>query len=164
MRAAIANTSEGKQAAAQLETEFTVRRKELEDLNKKINDLQQRLTTGSTTLSDEEKQRLTLEGQRMTRQLDRRQNEFQEDLTDAQSDVISRIGRRMVEVLGKYAPSNGYGAVLDNSPQSTPVMYASVDITQEIVKLYDQTYPVKSAAGATDRKTVTKAVAKPSER
>jgi outer membrane protein len=164
MRAAIANTSEGKQAAAQLETEFTVRRKELEDLNKKINDLQQRLTTGSTTLSDEEKQRLTLEGQRMTRQLDRRQNEFQEDLTDAQSDVISRIGRRMVEVLGKYAPSNGYGAVLDNSSQSTPVMYASVDITQEIVKLYDQTYPVKSAAGATDRKTVAKAVAKPSER
>lgn len=164
MRAAIANTSEGKQAAAQLETEFTVRRKELEDLNKKINDLQQRLTTGSTTLSDEEKQRLTLEGQRLTRQLERRQNEFQEDLNDAQSDVISRIGRRMVEVLGKYAPSNGYGAVLDNSSQSTPVMYASVDITQEIVKLYDQTYPVKSAAGATDRKTVAKAVAKPSER
>jgi Skp family chaperone for outer membrane proteins len=164
MRAAIANTSEGKQAAAQLETEFTVRRKELEDLNKKINDLQQRLTTGSTTLSDEEKQRLTLEGQRLTRQLERRQNEFQEDLTNAQSDVISRIGRRMVEVLGKYAPSNGYGAVLDNSSQSTPVMYASVDITQEIVKLYDQTYPVKSAAGATDGKTVAKAVAKPSER
>jgi Skp family chaperone for outer membrane proteins len=101
MRAAIANTSEGKQAAARLETEFTVRRKELEDLNKKINDLQQRLTTGSTTLSDEEKQRLTLEGQRLTRQLERRQNEFQEDLNDAQSDVIARIGRRMVEVLGK---------------------------------------------------------------
>ena len=62
MRAAIANTSEGKQASTQLETEFLARRKELEDLNKKINDLQQRLTAGATTLSDEEKQRLTLEG------------------------------------------------------------------------------------------------------
>jgi Skp family chaperone for outer membrane proteins len=148
MRAAIANTAEGKQAAAQMETEFMARRKELEDLNKKINDLQQRLTAGANTLSDEEKQRLTLEGQRLARQLERRQNEFQEDLNDAQSDVISRIGRRMVEVLGKYAPSNGYGAVLDNSSQSTPVMYASTDITQDIVKLYDQTYPVKSAAAA----------------
>jgi len=39
MRAAIANTSEGKQAAAQLEAQFLARRKELEDLNKKINDL-----------------------------------------------------------------------------------------------------------------------------
>ncbi len=141
MRAAIANTAEGKQAAAQMETEFRARRKELEDLNKKI----------ANTLSDEEKQRLTLEGQRLTRQLERRQNEFQEDLNEAQSDVISRIGRRMVEVLGKYAPSNGYGAVLDNSSQNTPLMYASADITQEIVKLYDQTYPVKSAAAASGK-------------
>jgi Skp family chaperone for outer membrane proteins len=164
MRTAIANTAEGKQAAAQIETEFRARRKELEDLNKKLNDLQQRLTAGAKALSDEEKQRLTLEGQRFTRQLERRQNEFQEDLNDAQSEVISRIGRRMVEVLGKYAPSNGYGAVLDNSSQSTPVMYASADITEEIVRLYDQTYPLKSAAGAADGKTGTKAVTKPSDR
>ena len=164
MRAAIANTSEGKQAAAQMETQFLARRKELEDLNKKINDLQQRLTAGANTLGDEEKQKLTVEGQRLTRQLERRQNEFQEDLNDAQSDVIGRIGRKMVEVLGKYAPSNGYGAVLDNSSQSTPVMYASADITEEIVRLYDQTYPVKTAAGAVDGKAGTKAVAKPSVR
>ena len=164
MRAAIANTSEGKQAAAQLETQFMGRRKELEALNKKIEDLRQRLNVGATTLSDEEKQKLTVEGQRLTRQLERRQNEFQEDLNDAQSDVVSRIGRRMVEVLGKYAPSNGYGAVLDNSSQSTPVMYASADITQDIVKVYDATYPVKSAGGATDTKSGAKAPAKPSER
>jgi outer membrane protein len=165
MRVAIANTSEGKQAAAQLETQFSARRRELEDLNKKINDLQQRLTVGATTLSEEEKQRLTLEGQRMARQLERKQSEFQEDLNDAQSDVISRIGRRMVEVLGKYAPSNGYGAVLDDSSQSTPVMYASSDITQEIVKLYDETYPVKGTTGVSgDAKTATKPVVKPSER
>ena len=165
LRAAIANTAEGKQAAAQMETEFMARRKELEDLNKKINDLQQRLTTGANTLSDEEKQKLTLEGQRLTRQLERRQNEFQEDLNDAQSDVISRIGRRMVEVLGKYAPSNGYGAVLDNSSQSTPVMYASADITQEVVKLYDETYPVKKVAGAAAGKSgAAEATAKPSEK
>lgn len=164
MRAAIANTSEGKQAAAQLESQFSARRRELEDLNKKINDLQQRLTVGATTLSDEEKQKLTVEGQRLARQMERRQNEFQEDLNDAQSDVVSRIGRRMVEVLGKYAPSKGYGAVLDNSSQSTPVMYASADITQDVVKAYDEAYPVKSGSGAADGKTATKPAAKPSGR
>jgi Skp family chaperone for outer membrane proteins len=165
IRLAIANTSEGKQAAAQLEAQFLSRRKELEDLNKKINDLQQRLTVGATALGDEEKQRLTLEGQRLARLLERKQNEFQEDLNDAQNEVISRIGRRVVEVLGKYAPTKGYAAVLDNSSQSTPVMYASTDITEEIVKLYDQTYPVKSGAGAADGKTGTAKVGeKPSEK
>ena len=164
MRVAIANTAEGKQAAAQLETEFLARRRELEDLNKKINDLQQRLTVGATTFSEEEQQKLTLEGQRLTRQLERKQNEFQEDLNDAQSDVISRIERRMVGVLGKYAPSNGYGAVLDNSSQTTPVMYASANITQDVVKAYDEVYPVKSGATTGDGKTTAKPVAKPSER
>jgi Skp family chaperone for outer membrane proteins len=164
MRAAIASTSEGQQAAARMETEFLARRKELEDLSKKIDDLRTRLNAGAGTLGDEEKQRLTVEGQRLTRQLERRRNEFQEDLNDAQSEVIGRIGRKMMEVLGKYAPSKGYGAVLDNSSESTPVMYASTDITQEVVKLYDQTYPVKSAAGVTDRTPAPKAVSKPSER
>lgn len=156
MRAAIANTAEGKQAATQLETEFQARRKELEDLNKKIGDLQQRLTAGANTLSDDEKNRLTLEGQKLTRQLDRRQTEFQEDLNDAQSEVISRIGRKIVDVVGKFAPSNGYGTVLDDSSQTTPVLYAATDITEQIVKLYDQTYPLKSRATSSEAKPAAK--------
>ena len=151
MRAAIASTAEGKQAATQLETEFQARRKELEDLNKKISDLQQRLTAGANTLKDEEKTRLTNEGQRLTRQLDRRQNDFQEDLNEAQNEIINRIGRKVVDVIGKYAPTKGFGAVLDSSSQTTPVMYAATDITDEVVKLYDQTYPVKALAAATGK-------------
>ena len=151
MRLAIANTAEGKQASAQLETEFQARRKEIEDLNKKITDLQQRLNAGASTLNDETKQQLVAEGQKLTRQLERRQNEFQEDLNDAQNEIISRIGRKVVDVLGKYAPASGYSAVLDNSSQSTPVMYAATDITEAVVKLYDQTYPAKATQAASGK-------------
>ncbi|MGC1491901.1 MAG: OmpH family outer membrane protein, partial [Candidatus Acidiferrum sp.] len=143
MRAAIENTAEGKQAAAELETQFMARRKELEDLNKQINDIQQKLNASAGIVSDEEKERLTLEGQRLSRQLERRQNEYQEDLNDAQNEAISRISGKIAQVVQKYAPSNGYAAVLDDSSQTTPVMYASTDITETIVKLYDQAYPVK---------------------
>jgi Skp family chaperone for outer membrane proteins len=164
LRAAIANTAEGKQAAAQLETEFMPRRKELEDLNKQINDIQQKLNAGADIVSDQEKERLTLEGQRLSRQLERKQNDLQEDLNDAQNEVINRIGQKLMEVLKKYAPSNGYAAVLDDSSQTTPVMYASTDITEQIVRLYDQAYPVKSAADAGDPKPAGKADVKPSKR
>ena len=146
LRQAIASTAEGKQASAQLESQFLARRKELESLNKQIGDLQQRLASGANTLSDEERARLTLQGQRLTQQLERRQNEFQEDLNNAQSDVINTIGRKLVDVVVRYAPSNGYGAILDNSSQNTPVLFASSDITQDIVRLYDEAYPVKGAA------------------
>lgn len=163
LRGAIANTAEGKQAAAQLEAQFAERRKELEDLNKKIADLQQKLSAGSNVLGDDEKQKIQVEGQKLTRQLDRRQQDFQEDLSDAQNDVVSRIGQRIVQVIGKYAPSNGYAAVLDNSAQTTPVMYAATDITQDIVRLYDQTYPAKASAAPAGAKPGAKpATPKPS--
>jgi outer membrane protein len=152
LRAAIASTAEGKQAAAQLETQFAERRKEIEDLNKKIADLQQKLSAGGTVMSDDEKVKIQTEGQKLTRQLDRRQQDFQEDLSAAQNEVVQRIGQRVVAVIGKYAPGNGYAAVLDDSGQSTPVMYAATDITQDIVKLYDQTYPAKASAATPQSK------------
>jgi len=44
-------------------------------------------------------------------------------------------------------------------------MYASADITQEVVKLYDETYPVKKVAGAAAGKSgAAEATAKPSEK
>src|ERR1700741_3956690 len=69
MRLAIANTAEGKQASAQLQTEFQSRRKEIEDLNKKITDLQQRLHGGASRLNDEMKQQVAAEGQKLGRKL-----------------------------------------------------------------------------------------------
>ena len=165
MQAAIASTAEGKQAAAQLQTEYTPRRNEIEQMNKRISDIQQRLNASSGVLSDEEKENLTVEGQRLSQQLQRKQTEYQEDLTEAQQEIVTRIGRKLVTVLNKYAPGNGYAAVLDDSSQTTPVMYASTDITEQIIKLYDQTYPVKSASAGDAKPSASKpATKKPSGR
>ncbi|MGB7436208.1 MAG: OmpH family outer membrane protein [Candidatus Acidiferrum sp.] len=151
VRQAIVTTAEGKQASTELQTQFTPRQTELENLNKQINDLRNRLSAGSVTLSDDEKGRLTVQGQRLTQQLDRKQNELNEDVQAAQADVVDRIGRKMMDVLDRYSRENGLVAVLDSSAQNTPILFAStnIDITQEIIKLYDQAYPVKSAGAST---------------
>ena len=56
----------------------------------------------------------------------------------------------MLEVMDRYSRENGFVAVFDTSAQGSPVVYASSssDITQEIVRLYDQAYPAKGAASA----------------
>jgi outer membrane protein len=150
VRQAIASTAEGKQAGAELQSQFSPRQNELEGLNKQINDLKQRLDAGGTKLSDEERARLTREGQKLTQQLDRKQNEYQEDVNSAQAEVFDRIGRKMMDVLDRYSRENGYIAVLDTSAQNTPILFAStsIDLTQDIVRLYDQAYPVKNAPAA----------------
>jgi outer membrane protein len=150
IQAAIASTAEGKQAAAELQSQFAPRTNELQNMQKQIEDLRNRLQTGQSTLSDEEKARLQREGDQLTRTFQRKQQEFQDDTNDAQQDVVNRIGRKLVDVLNKYSKENGYSIVLDDSSQQTPVIFAAnqIDVTQDIIRLYDQSYPVKAGAGA----------------
>jgi len=155
VRQAIVTTAEGKQASAELQTQFAPRQNELEAMNKQITDLRGRLSAGANTLSDEEKVRLTQQGQRLTQQLDRKNNELNEDVQAAQGDVVDKIGRKMMDVLDRYARENGLVAVFDSSAQNSPILFAStnIDITQEIIKLYDQAYPVKGGAAAAPAKS-----------
>lgn len=150
LRGAIGSTAEGKQASAELQSQFAPRSAEIDNLTKQINDLQQKLQANQGKLSQEEEARLTAEGQKLTQRLDRRRTDFQEDAGAAQQEVLERIGRKMVDVLDKYARENGFSVVLDTSGQNSPILYASnqIDVTQEIVRLYDQAYPVKTGAGA----------------
>jgi len=150
VRQAIASTAEGKQAGAELQSQFAPRQSELEGLNKQINDLRQRIDAGTGKLSQEELARLQRDGEVKARQLQRKQDEYQEDVNAAQADVFDRVGRKMIDVLDRYARENGYVAVLDSSAQNTPILFAStnIDVTQDIVRLYDQAYPVKGGAPA----------------
>jgi outer membrane protein len=148
IRQAIVATAEGKVASAELQSQFASRQTELEGLNKQIGDLRQRLATCEGKCSQEEIARLTSQGQRQAQQLERKQTEYQDDVNTAQGDVVDRIGRKMVDVLDRYARENGYAIVLDSSSQNTPILYASnqIDVTQDIIRLYDQNYPVKTGA------------------
>jgi len=161
IRQAIVATAEGKQASAELQSQFAPRQTEIENLNKQINDIRQRLAACEGKCSQDEIARLTTQGERAAAQLERKQNEYREDVNAAQGDVIDRIGRKMVDVLDRYARENGYSVILDSSAQNTPILYAStqVDVTQDIIRLFDSAYPVKAAAPAQQKPAAPKPAA-----
>ena len=148
VQVAITSTAEGKQAAAELQSQFAPRQTELSNMQKQMEDIQTRLRTGSSTLSDDEKARLSREAEQMSRTFQRKQQDSQDDFNEAQREVVDRIGRKMIDVLDKYSKEHEYGAILDTSAQNTPVVYAAnaIDVTQDIIRLYDQNYPVKAGA------------------
>ena len=150
VQVAITSTSEGKQAAAELQSQFAPRQTELTNMQKQMEDIQTRMRTGQTTLSDDEKARLAREGDQLQRSYQRKSQDAQDDFNEAQREIVDRIGRKMIDVLSKYSRDNGYSVILDRSGQSSPVIFAtnSVDVTQEIIRLYDQTYPAKSGSTA----------------
>lgn len=148
VRNAIVATAEGKQAQAQLQSQFAPKQNELQSLQKSIEELQRKMSEGARTLSDDEKGKMQREGELKSRQMQRANDDLNEELNAAQGEVVDGIGRKMLEVLDRYARENGYTVVLDTSAQGSPVVYGSSnsDITQEIVRLYDQAYPVKASS------------------
>jgi outer membrane protein len=163
VRNAIVATAEGKQAQAQLQSQFAPKQNELQGLQKQIEDLQRKMTDGARTLSDDEKAKMQREGELLSRRLQRGNDDLNEELNAAQGEVVDGIGRKMLEVLDRYARENGYTVVLDTSAQGSPVVYGSStsDITQDIVRLYDQAYPVKGASSSSAPAAAPKASAPP---
>ena len=148
VQVAITSTAEGKQATAELQSQFAPRQAELENLNRQIEDVRNRLRAGAM-LSDEEKTKLARQGDQLTRVLQRKQQDIQDDSNEAQREVVDRIGNKMLQVVDSFAKQNGYSIVLDDSQNSIVLNFSpQVDITQEVIRLYDQAYPVKAAATA----------------
>ncbi|HYB60166.1 MAG TPA: OmpH family outer membrane protein [Methylomirabilota bacterium] len=147
VRNAIIGTAEGKEASAELQSQFAPKQTEMQNMQKQYDEIQTRLSTGDRTLSDEEKARLQRQAELLTHKIQRSQDDLQEELQAAQDDVLNRIGRKMLDVIDRYARENGFAVVLDTS-QSNLVIYGAnqVDITAQIVQLYDQAYPVKPAS------------------
>jgi outer membrane protein len=56
----------------------------------------------------------------------------------------------MMKVIDSYAQTHGFTVVLDVSNPNTPVLYASnsVDITKDIIDMYDKSTPAQATSQA----------------
>jgi outer membrane protein len=139
---AILGTQDGQKALKELEVRAAPKRKDLETRQQEIVALQEQLNKSSNVGGEEAKQKLM-------RDIDEKKKKFSRDVDDAQADfdqenqkVLNEIGGKVIAVLDRYAAEHGYAVVLDVSNQQTsPVMFAanSVDVTREIVAIYDKT-------------------------
>lgn len=145
---AIAQTSEGKQALDTIQKKYEPKRQALQREQDEVNALQEQLTKQGPTLSDDESARLRRELDQKQRLFKRDQDDDSADYQADNQDAVQNIGQKMVKVINEYAQKNGYSLVIDDS--QLPVYYVAkgVDITEPIVKLYDQTNPASGAPAA----------------
>ena len=148
IQSAIIGTKDGQKAVQELEAKSAPKRKELEKKQGDIQSLQTKLRSSSNTASEEVRGGLT-------RQIDTATKSYNRDLEDAQAEfdqeqqkILGEIGGKMMAVIDKYSTDNGFAVILDVSSQQTPVLFAatSVDITRDIIALYDKNAPAAAAA------------------
>jgi Skp family chaperone for outer membrane proteins len=172
IQAAILNTGEGKKALADLDKKYQPKRAELQKMQQDIQSLQDQIQRQEQATSDAAQQQLNRQLDEKKKIMTRTQEDAQSDFAADRSEAIGRISQKMGKIVQDFAEQNGYSVILDlvapvfsTSGQigdtQIPVYYAGkdVDITAQIVKIYDAANPVASAT--TTPETSTPSTTKP---
>src|SRR6201996_6181036 len=151
IQGAIIGTKDGQKAAAELNAKTQQKKPELNQKQNDINSLQDQLNKGQNTLSDSAKNDLYKNIEAKKKNLQRQVEDAQADLEADQNKLLQSLGQKILAVIEKYARDNGYTMVVDVSSPQTPVLYASpsIDITKEIIELYDKNTASGSAPAPT---------------
>jgi outer membrane protein len=141
VQGAIVGTKDGQKASQELDAKFSPRKKEFDTRQSELASLQDQLSKGGSVMNEDKRNQLTRDVDEKKKRLERDMQDAQEELQGEQQRVLQGLGQRMMAVIEKYAKDNGYTMILDVSNPNTPVLYASsaIDITQDIVSLYDKT-------------------------
>jgi outer membrane protein len=151
IQSAIVSTKDGQKAVAELDSKLAPRKKDLDRKAAEVRDLQEKLTKGGTAMAQTAKDELNRTIQQKTTAYNRDMEDAQAEADQEQRKLIDELGQKMMQVIDKYAQTNGYSVILDVSNPNTPVLYASntVDITKDIIELYDKSAPAAPAAKPT---------------
>jgi outer membrane protein len=150
MEGALSATQEGQKAFTELQTRFEPRRKQLEKQRSDISALQDQRNRGGNTMSPEAKESITRDIDQKTKVLNRDTEDAQADYQQEVDKILADLLQRMRVVIDKYARENGYSVILDVGGQQTPVVWITpaIDITNDVVALYDKNSPAAPAAAA----------------
>jgi outer membrane protein len=140
---AILQTKDGQKAAQDLQVKFNPRRRELEKKSSDITAIQNQMRSGSATMSDAAKAKLQRDFDNNSKEFKRATDDFDAEVQQEEGKIMNDLGQKLMDVIIKYATQNSIAMVVDVSSQQSPVLWAdpSIDITNDVIKLYDQAHP-----------------------
>jgi outer membrane protein len=120
-----------KRAQAKIEKEFATRDAEIQKLAKQVRDLQAALDKDGPTMAEGERRNKERDLANQSRDLQRMQREFREDLNLRRNEELAGIQERANKVIQQIAEAEKFDLILQD-----PVVYASqrIDITDKVIK------------------------------
>ncbi len=120
-----------KRAAAKLEAEFGRRQKDLNDQSAAFRAQADKLDKDSPTLSEAEKARRQRELIELDRDLQRKQREYQEDLTTRKNEEVNNVSERAQRTIKAIGEAEHFDLIV----QDQLVFYVSprIDLTKKVI-------------------------------
>jgi len=120
-----------KRAQQKIEKEFATRDAEIQKLSKQVRDMQALLEKDGVTMAEPERRSKERDLANMSRDLQRMQREFREDLNLRKNEELTAVQERANKVIQQIAIDEKFDLIIQE-----PVIYASprIDITDRVVK------------------------------
>jgi outer membrane protein len=120
-----------KRAQLKLEKEFATRDAEIQKLSKQVRDLQAQLEKDGVTMAEAERRNKERDLAYLSRDLQRSQREFREDLNLRRNEELASVQERANKVIQQIAEAEKFDLIIQD-----PVVYASqrIDITDKVIK------------------------------
>ncbi len=117
-------------ASKELEREFAPRIQELQRQEKQIKDTQASLERDGMTLSESERTKREQELGRLTREFQRAQREYREDLNQRRNEKLADLFQRANRVIQQIAEAEKFDLILQEAVYRSP----RIDITDKVLK------------------------------
>jgi Skp family chaperone for outer membrane proteins len=142
---AIFNCDQGKKEFDGLQKFMETKKNDMEALKKEVDILQNTITVQRDKIKDEALEEMEAQYETKNTQLTRFQQDAQKDLDARKNRIGNAIGKKMMEVIGKYAKEKGLSSVVLANPARDAYVDPSLVATEDIIKAYNQTFPVAAS-------------------
>jgi outer membrane protein len=119
-----------KAAEARMETEFSQRRKDLQDFAAKIKSMAEKLDKDSPTLNESDRLKRQRELADMDQDFQRKQRAYREDISQRMNEETAKLNERTTKIIKQIAESEKYDAILQDGVYFSP----RIDITEKVMK------------------------------
>lgn len=153
LEGAIITCDEGDKLFREIQKFVDGKNAELDALRKESENLMNQLQVQGSKLTDEARADLENQVDAKDVTLQRFQQDTQKEIENRRVRAANYIGKRMQTVIEKLSKERGISAVMIYSSNRDAWIDPSLNITEEVIEYYNQTYPVSAPKTAAPAKT-----------
>jgi outer membrane protein len=151
LQRALAEVGEGREAKGRLKLEQDRNRAELESEKAKLGADKAVLDKQASMMSEEVRAKKFAEWQQRMLETVQRAEKKQQDLVEKERVELKKIFDRMDPIISGIAQRDGLAMVFEKTDSGLVYAPASMDLTAELVRTYNEKHPAKDKAPAASR-------------
>jgi Skp family chaperone for outer membrane proteins len=143
---AVVSTDEGKAEYQKITDWLKKQDDEMQGLRKQLDDKQTQFRNQQNILAEDKKEELLKDIDRLDTEIKRRTEDIKKDYARRVDEFGKKMDKKITPLFNKFAQDNGYTLILYINPQVIAYFNETADVTDQIIKLYNQAYPFQAPA------------------